>query len=413
MRDFYGRNIEFIETKENNLSLNVDNILLHSRYYPEKEAKTFVNKHSNLYKNKISIVVYGLALGYHIKHILNEIGEECIVKIFDLDKELFNVTSKERIIKEIIKDGRVELYIGNSESFLKNFSKALNYVEDILIYKPSLKVLPQEFEVFKACIERFQIGRIAVENFGQSMNENNKANLNVEYKNIEWYLAQVNFKNKPILIISAGPSLDSVMSDLKIIKNMVTIFAVGSALKPLLSKGIKPDMFCIIDSEKIVYEQIRNCENMDIPLCFLNTASNLVMSSYKGPKFMFYNETKGDNIVIDTGKSVATAVISIAIKTGGNPILFVGQDLAYLNNKTHCNDYPNGSNNAERSVKLKKVLGVEGYLLDTTPVLLYFKNWIENTIRENPNVKFINCSKGAMIEGTIEMEILEAVNKFI
>lgn len=411
MIDFYGRNIKFIETKENNLSLCVENTLLHSKYYPNKEAKTFIDKHVNLYKNKSNVVVYGLALGYHIKNLLDEIGESSAVKIFDVDKALFDITSKEEIVKEIINDYRVELYIGYTNNFFSNFLRALKDVDDLMLYKPSLKVLPEEFSEFKECIERFEIGKVAVEKFGHTMQENDRLNLSIEYSRIEDYLNKVNLKDKPILIVSAGPSLDKDMSNIKLIRSRVTLFAVGSALKPLLSNGIKPDMFCIIDSEEIVYNQISSYENMDIPLCFLNTASHLVVTGYKGPKYMFYNEAKEDNIIINTGKSVATAIISIAIKAGGNPILFAGQDLAHLNNKAHCNDYPNGSNNGERSENYRKVLGVTGDLLDTTPVLMYFKNWIENTIRENPEIEFINCSKGARIEGTIEMELLEALNK--
>ncbi len=41
---------------------------------------------------------------------------------------------------------------------------------------------------------------------------------------------------------------------------------------------------------------------------------------------------------------------------------------------------------------------------------MYFKRQIEKEIEQNPNVRFVNCSKGARIKGTVEMD-LEEVKK--
>jgi hypothetical protein len=411
MLDIHGRNIELIDTKDNLHSLCVDTTLLHSKYYPKTEAEKFISKYSKLFIDKDVIVVYGLALGYHIKELLKAARANSIVKIFDLDQELFKVTCHEEVIKEILKDNRVVMNIGYSENILIEFSRALKEVEDIIIYKPSIRVLPKMFDEFKDSLERYEIGKIAIEKFSNIMLENEKFNLNNDYRNIKDFLNNQNLKNKPILIVSAGPSLDSTLEDIKRIRDKVTIFAVGSALKTLISYEIKPDMFCIIDPQEIVYEQIRGLEELDIPLCFFNTASYKSVSSYRGPKYIFYNEEREyDTIVIDTGKSVATAIISIALKTGCNPIILTGQDLAFLNNKTHCNNYPHSEDTVYDSSSYKKVIGVEGKLLNTTPGLLYFKNWIETAIKENPKISFVNCSKGARIKGTLEMKLEEAIN---
>jgi len=39
---------------------------------------------------------------------------------------------------------------------------------------------------------------------------------------------------------------------------------------------------------------------------------------------------------VDSGGSVATTILDIAIKMGGNPIILVGQDLAYVDGKNHA-----------------------------------------------------------------------------
>jgi hypothetical protein len=44
-------------------------------------------------------------------------------------------------------------------------------------------------------------------------------------------------------------------------------------------------------------------------------------------------------------------------------------------------------------------------MLSTTAGWLYFKKWIEDKIAANPQISFINCSEGARINGTIEMQL--------
>ncbi|KYH34815.1 hypothetical protein CLTEP_12800 [Clostridium tepidiprofundi DSM 19306] len=57
-------------------------------------------------------------------------------------------------------------------------------------------------------------------------------------------------------------------------------------------------------------------------------------------------------------------------------------------------------------------MSVNGEVLNTTDGLLYFKYWIENTICKNKDIRFVNCSKGARIKGTYEMELLDAISKY-
>lgn len=179
-----------------------------------------------------------------------------------------------------------------------------------------------------------------------------------------------------------------------------------------MKNGLEPDMVCITDCQEIVYEQFRGYENLSIPLCFLNTASHLAVSKYNGPKYIFYNQLKDQNTVIDTGKSVATAILSIAIKGGANPIVFVGQDLAFVDNKTHTASYTEMysiDNTVSEDGNYKKVLGVDGTYLKTTTSLLNFKYWIEKAIALNPGIRFINASKGAQIKGAPAMSLKRAL----
>lgn len=221
------------------------------------------------------------------------------------------------------------------------------------------------------------------------------------------------FENVPGIIVSAGPSLEKSLDGLQKINNNVLVFSVGRSLSALFKNKIKPHMFCIIDASDLTYEQIKEYEEEDIPFVYLSTASKLTVSSYKGPRFITYNSPDEiDNI--ETGGSVATAVFDLLIKFGCNPIIFIGQDLAYTGNVTHHLEakYENISIEKNSLKNMRKVKSVSGNYLNTDLGLLSFKKWFENKIKLNKRI-FINSSFGAEIYGATHMSIEEVSEKYI
>ncbi len=149
-----------------------------------------------------------------------------------------------------------------------------------------------------------------------------------------------------------------------------------------------------------------------MPLCFLSTASRWAVSKYKGPKYIFYNdENQTDDIVINTAKTVAVPAMDIAVKGGAGEVVLVGQDLAFLDNRTHTDYYAETYGVKDEvkseSILYKKVEGVNGEILNTRSEYLNFKYSIECEIGNNPQVKFTNCSSGAKIAGTRYMKLSE------
>lgn len=402
------RNIEIIETKEKVSTLKVNNKFLHSKYYPIKDAKTFIENNSKVYKDKKHVLVYGIGLGYHIKELLNHIEKDCSIYVFDADEDIVKIANELRLLEEIYEDGRINLFIGYSKDFIDNFYEKLQLVDDILIHNPSIDVLPNTIEDFKLSLKSFSISKSGIANFAKLAKENYENNISVKHKSIEEFYDINNFRDEPVIIVSSGPSLDFNVKHLNDFKGKAKIFAAGSSLKTLIDNNIMPDMICIIDAHEIIANQIKGYEDLSVPLCYLSTASHEAVSSYNGPKFIFYNTPHENSMTIDTGKSVATAILDIAINGGADTIIFVGQDLAYVDNKTHAEAYSE-VHKADISIPITKqyktVQGVNGELLNTNTSLLYFKQWIENKISEHPDITFINCSKGAKIKGTIDMKL--------
>ncbi|HEY8889401.1 MAG TPA: 6-hydroxymethylpterin diphosphokinase MptE-like protein [Clostridium sp.] len=403
-----NRNIKIINTRESNVTLVVENVFLHSKYYPLKEGKKFIELNEKFYKSKDVVMVYGLGLGYHIKELLRRCNENCKIYIFDADKEILDIADNLGNLEDLRKDKRVKIFDNYSQKFLQNFMKVAELVDDILIYKPCVKLLSDEYITLKNILEDYNVAKIAVERFSKVMSENYEHNLRLITPTIKEFFNKINVKGKTVIIVAAGPSLDYDINTLKKLNGKVKIFTVGRALETLMKNGVYPEMITIIDPQEVVCNQLKGYENLNIPLCFLSTASRWAVSNYNGPKYMFYNEQNKDNIIINTGKTVAVATLDIAIKGGAKEIIFVGQDLGFLDNKSHAGTI----NDVLEDGGYKKVLSVSGSMINTNDGYMYFKRQIEKEIEENHNVRFINCSKGARIKGTVEME-LEEVKKYI
>lgn len=400
-----------MDTKEENFTVSIDNKFLHSKYYPQKEAEKFIKSNKEIYENKKNVVVYGVGCGYHIKELFLKSSSDCNIYVFDVDECLIKFVEKLGVLKILKKDKRIKLILGE-DNFYKEFGERLKLVEDILLYKPSINVMPERCCQIKDILKSYELAKIGVERFADVVIENKKNNLDLpNIKPIKEFIERFSLNNKPIVIAAGGPSLEEDLKVMNEKRKKIIIFAVGRSLDILIKNSIKPDMITIIDPQEVVYNQIKEYVDLGIPLCFLSTASKFAVEAYKGPKYVFFNdkcEENADNIIMSTGKSVAVAALDIAIKTGAKEIIFSGQDLAFTDNRFHAGDkkqYIRDSNTNYRTV-----IGVNNEKLNTTSGMLEFKRNIEKLIKDNSHIKFINSSKGAKIEGTYKVDLSEYIS---
>lgn len=406
------REIEFVKTKEkiDNTILNtikINNTLIHSKYYPLKEAEKTISSRNLV--NAKTIGVLGLGLGYHIYEILKK-NENCFIYVFDvLSDSDKSKLYKDKFLKMVIDDERVKLKITSSYSRLVSYLKeSLNQCDEVFILKSYMNILKAEnLDLYNIFMD-FEAQRITNTKFKRELEYNiiNNESLNMKSIN-EFYNAYMkNYEN--IFIVAAGPSLNECTTYLKEIAKSKNnfIIAVGTAVGTLKNQGVNPNAVCILDPLEIIYKQLEKIKDSKIPLLVAYSASHRAAKEYNGPKYIYYNYIKDNNIVIECTNSVATAALSIAIKANPKRIFFIGQDLAYVDNKVHSDNTINGEEHiyvkSDNDFVTQDVLGNYIY---TSKFYLDIKKWIERTIVINSNIEFINTGRGANIIGCNNIEI--------
>lgn len=385
-----------------------NNKYIHSKYNPIEEGIRFVENNKHLLNN--DVVIYGLGLGYHIEQLRNAMENQFIIYVFEWNLELVDLCLK--INSDIFNKENIKIITAKDDMFYFKLNKSLKKVNDIIIHTPSLETIKESNENLYNIIKDYKAAKYSIEKNKDLLNENYESNKKVESEPIEKFINKFKHINKPYIVAAAGPSLDFELDLLKENEDKFIIFAVGTATRSLLKKNIRIDGIVIVDGDICIRDQLKKCKQ--IPLCFLSTASRWAVKDYVGPKYIFFNDKFADNIVIETGKTVAVATLSIAIKCGAKKVIFLGQDLAYLNGKSHTNGYKDIYNCEDKPVvneRCKLVKGFDGSMLETTSGYIYFKRQIEKIISNNKGISFINCSKGAFINGAKHISLKEYLHK--
>lgn len=390
------------KTKNGFWTLKCGDKYISSKYDPIREGQQFAKGNIEALKNE-QILVYGIGLGYHIKAMADMMDEKSKLYVFEYNSNLIDYCRKVNgdifnLHNVIIIDG------GKDKKFYKKFSDQLKETNQLIIHKPSLDTIYNINNLLFNLVNDFS--RVRQQHSMQPEIQieseiNFKANTKNNSHKIDDFINKYKSSKKAYIIAAAGPSIDDEIELLKKNREKFNIFAVGSALRTLTDNGIYPDCVVIIDPRKIVEKQIENIDCSNLNLCYDANASRSAVEKFLGEKYIF-NNINDDSIEIRTSGTVAVAAIDIAIKCNAKKIIMLGQDLALLNNKSHTKTFEktygfkdhvidNGINRVVKAFNGEKVKTTQGYIT--------FKNKIESIIRFNQSIEFINCSKGAYIEG--------------
>ena len=145
------------------------------------------------------------------------------------------------------------------------------------------------------------------------------------------------FRHAPLVVVSAGPSLDRNVHELRGMEDRCFILSVDTALRPLLSAGVMPHAVLIADPSK---ENARHVVGAVPASTYLIAEQAVHPSALQGAekRFLFGLGMFPDSLFekfgfgksrLEAWGSVATTALDLACRMEASPVIFVGQDFAY------------------------------------------------------------------------------------
>lgn len=373
---------------------------LHSNVNPYYEARCLID--SCVKEIRVKYAVLGLGLGYHIEALNAKNYGGAQIMIFERDKNMIELCEKYGC-----------RFSGNNITIIHDpdSSKFTDFVNSndcgIIMHYPS--ILLYEQTQISSALKHFYASINSWYNFRDEIDINYLNNeINCE-GNVDDLQGKIEGKN--VIIVAAGPSLDrskEVLRKKMNSKEDTVIIAVSTVLKKMLSENISVDYAIVMDPQERTYGHIVGVENCSIPMIIDSAAFWKFSKEYKGYKYIAYQKgykpaeekaTQNGRRLYETGGSVTTLALDIAIKLGAKSISFMGVDMAFPGGVSHADGTMDKRERKENNlICIKDVKGNDVY---TDSLMQGYLNWIENRIKESPNIEYYNYSdSGAMIKGT-------------
>lgn len=428
----------FVQWNENHqLTVAVENEghiwHLGSRYDTEKAAEQWADGFKDVNYRTLFVIV-GMGSGIYVKKLHEKYPENHIV-LCESDMRLFDKVLREIELKDVL-EKEIFLAAGKMANMLYTslIHQLINYdnmrevrFSCIPNYENAnaLQCLAAK-KHYVNCMERLILGRNTMIIDEGVRSKNTLPNLflypeGYSLGQLKECITDYEPEKRAAIIVSAGPSLDKNVGELRKAKNKAFIIVVDTALKTVLNAGVEPDLAVLIDPAKAPSLFERE-ELLNIPLCVSINANHAIMKIHHGKKFFAtrdmdfmaeiakaYNK---DLYVMHTGGSVANNAFSVAGIMGFKKMILVGQDLAYPNGKVHTADAYEDEEDIVMSSKYFEVDDIYGNKVYTEANMDAYRRWFEEQIVFNPDCHVIDATEGgAKIKGAEILTLHEAIER--
>ncbi len=264
------------------------------------------------------------------------------------------------------------------------------------------------------------------------------------------------FAKRPCFIVSPGPSLERNVAELRRVQGRALVMTCTHALKVLERYGVVPDLVVAADAGGDLLRHYEGVDTAEVGALVIGAScarahwqrparTKLAFAS-NGELDQWIFEPFGDRPNLPSGGSVACSELSLALRMGCDPIVFVGQDLAYTDGRAYSPSNVDGAARlkasadghsfylvkppgspaagapdadgdlrATRTQQLLKVPGYHGGLVLTSGSFYAFLKWFEITARSlEGRVMLVNSTEGgANIRGMQHRPLADAIATYV
>lgn len=398
-------------------------------------------------KNTRLAVFLGLGLGYELMYFIEAMSKEQnteFLLVVEKDIKIFIKALEASDLRAILKNYRIKFLVGEdidnlfvvfreylSEQNKYLYLKTVNYI-DLPI------ALKLDKEYYLEVIKKFrEAGVFHVNYYGNDPNDsliglvNILKNINEIIYNPGINLLYEKFKGKPAIIASTGPSLNKNKHLLKGLEDKALIVAPDASLKVLLELGVKPHIVTALERTDGILPLIQGFTKeqvKDVYFAACPVIDKKVYEAYKGPRiityrnFQHFNWINIDRGILDIKLSSGNMAFKIAEALGCDPIILIGQDLAFgEDGKTHAEgsmltlDEEKQKERQQQFIQ-RGTLYVKGNTKNEVLTSTVWYKFLKSYELDVANYKgrCINATEGgAYIEGTEVMAFRDAIAAYV
>ena len=420
-------------------------VYLHSRYDPVADAGRFA---ANLeIEDKFCFVVGGFGLGYHVRALFERLKGDAFIICTEPSLPLLATALTCVDLAEMLSSGRLIILTDNDKARLherlKEFSTLMMLGAQFVVYPPARRVAPQAQEDLQHTISEFctftRISLLTMVANSEITCRNIAMNLTTYVSTPPLELLKDRFADVPAIIISAGPSLGQHLDLLAEAKGKAVLCSVQTTLKPLRRHGITPDFVTSLDFHEMSRKFFEGVDGLEqVHLVAEPKATWHVLDHYPGPLTLLHSHWAtlllGEQLAardgLKPGATVSHLAFYLALYMGCNPIIFVGQDLAFTGhvfyvpgveihrawwselNRFNTMEMKEWDRIVRNRPILHRVAGIDGGTVYTDELLLTYLEQFEKDIASTSR-RIINATEGgAAIRRTEAMPLAEALTRF-
>ncbi len=347
--------IEFIETDEDAKSARLlgdgdSGRLLASARRPVTEARRLAEGVD--VESSAGLAVLGFGLGLHVREVAARLGKTGIILCFEPDVALLRAVLENVDHSEWIQTTNLVLLTDAQDR--PAMSEAMSGLEGvvalgfgIVAHPPSKARLGDANDTFCQNLTRVlsAVRTSVVTTLVQGETTLRNLLMNADHYAGNTGIAGLKDSQpgKPAIVVSAGPSLERAMDTLAQpgLRDRVVIIAVQTVLKPLLARGIRPHYVTALDHHEIsrrFYEGLTSEDVEGVTLIAEPKANPAILDAFPGlvrtPGDDLLDEALGAALARDMGRTEAGATVAhlahyFARYLGCDPVILVGQDLAF------------------------------------------------------------------------------------
>ena len=409
--------------------LAYDNYVIHNETDPRAEAAAWLDQAAADLKSAPGLaLVFGLGLGYHLAELSRRYPGIRLV-VFEPIAEMIEPFEQAGVFTAP-EEAPLQVFTDWSE-FEKGVGREVVYGDKsgVLVLAPEgyRAVKPEAFGAFNIFTHQEIIRRSVIErtreNTGQAFLSNLAQNAGRLLNLPDLLVLKGRLPARAAFLVGSGPSLDKNADLLRSVGAKGLIMAPSSALKPLLSKGVRPDVVLVLESEDTSdYLRLTPAEREvlgDNTVLALASGCHPAHFEVDGFHQAIFHLTGGEaqtfshGVFLPQGGNSGSAVFALAYVWGLNPLVLVAQDQAYEQGRLHAEGTPGDV--AEVDPSTISVLGVGGEVVETNTGLLASLGWYAEAARtiaaQDSPPQLYNCTaSGARIPGFNEVPLSAVVS---